>query len=384
MTAKSQTLTSTWFDGETPKGQVVWLCIDGDDLKLRSEEGRELEFPVRKVRWAERTRHGQRQTYLPDGSTIVHPDGPEWDAWRESSGHVDSRVVRMMQSWRGAWAAMAGSVAFLVAAWLWGVPVVSKAMTRWVPPSVESRIGEYSLKQLDALFLEDTTLPEAQQRALRDRFAQVVGQSYKGDHAPPRWELGFYRSEMLGPNAFALPGGHIVITDELISMLEDEPDAVMGVLAHELGHVDHRHGLDLMFRSGMLSALLGLVIGDASTFLTTIPLTLTTQGYSRDAEREADAHAARMLYEAGISPAVMARFFESIQQERDARQAAKAGNKANKAGVSGTDRDQSAEDEGIGDDSDGLSIAISSHPGDQERIRYFREWRPGQADRPAN
>lgn len=371
-------LKSTWFDGRRPKGQAVWLEMDGPDLRITGEDGREWRVESRQIHWAERTRHGQRQTYLPDGSTIIHAQGAEWDRWRVASGHVDSGVVRMMQSWRGAMLAMVGTVAFLLAAWQWGVPVASKAMARWVPASVEETIGRYALNQLDILFLDDTKLSTERQQALTDRFAQVVNRAYVGEQKPPSWHLGFYESEALGANAFALPGGQIVVTDALVEMLDDQPDAVMGVLAHELGHVEHRHGLDLMFRSSMLSALVGLVVGDASTFLTTIPLTLTTQGYSRDAEREADAHAAQMLHDAGISPAVMASFFERIQHERHRGRGSKADaaddGPDDSAAKSGAD-DEGAQTEG---DGGGLSIAISSHPGDQERIRFFRDWRPEQ------
>ncbi|GAA6142051.1 M48 family metallopeptidase [Hydrogenophaga sp. 5NK40-0174] len=357
------TLTSVWYDGQTPKPRTVWLRLEEGELRFRSEDGQSRAYPVRQVRWPERTRHGQRQVYLPDGGMIVHADGPEWDMWRESHGHEDSAVVQMMQSWRGAFMSAAGTVAFLVGAWLWGVPIAASVMADMVPAAVEESIGDYSMKQLDKMFLDDSELPEAQQTALRQRFEAVVQEAYRHRDAPPEWQLSFHKAKLLGPNAFALPGGHMVVTDELVRLLEDEPDAIVGVLAHELGHVEHKHGLNMLFRSSMLSALAGLVLGDASTFLTTIPLTLTTQGYSRDVEREADAHSAQMLHDAGISPAVMALFFERMGSSGRGRKADEH---------SGHEEDGGHDDEG----GDGLGIAISSHPGDQERIRYFRTWRP--------
>lgn len=343
-------LLSTWFDGQSPRAQVCELCIEGNELVL-SLVGGERRYPVRQVRWAERRSHGQRQSELPDGSLIQHADAGEWDAWRRASGQREGAVVGWMQSWRATLVAMGASVVFLGAAWTWGVPWLSRTLAQQVPQVLEARLGEQGMQQLDRLFLQPSALP-AQQQALRERFASAVERAHPQGDAPP-WQLSFHQSKALGANAFALPGGYIVITDDLVKLLADQPDAVVGVLAHELGHVHHRHGLDLMVRASLISALVGVVLGDASGFLATVPATLATQAYSRDAERAADTFAARLLHESGTSPSVMVAFFERIQQQEQ----------------------QGGEDEEEGEGAV-LPIAISSHPDHVERIRFFKEWRP--------
>lgn len=343
-------LSSTWFDGHSPRAQACELCIEGNELVLQLG-GSERRYPVRQVRWAERRSHGQRQTELPDGSLIQHADAGEWDAWRQASGQRETAVVGWMQSWRATLVAMAVTVVFLGAAWTWGVPWLSQALAQQVPRSLEARLGEQGMQQLDRLFLKPSTLSAQQQQALRERFTSAVERAHPQGDAPP-WQLSFHQSRALGANAFALPGGHIVITDELVTLLADQPDAIVGVLAHELGHVHHRHGLDLMVRASLISALVGVVLGDASGFVATVPATLATQAYSRDAERAADAFAAQLLDRSGVSPSVMVAFFERMRQQEQADQ-----------------------DDG-GDDSAALPIAISSHPDHAERIRFFREWRP--------
>ncbi|WP_332743547.1 M48 family metallopeptidase [Hydrogenophaga sp.] len=343
-------LLSTWFDGHSPRAQVCELCIEGDELVL-TLVGSERRYPVRRVRWAERRSHGQRQSELPDGSLIQHADAGEWDAWRQASGQRDGAVVGWMQSWRATLVAMGATVLFLGAAWTWGVPWLSQILAHQVPRSLEVHLGEQGMQQLDRLFLQPSALPAQQQEALRARFKSVVERAHPQGDAPA-WQLSFHKSKALGANAFALPGGYIVITDDLVKLLLDQPDAIVGVLAHELGHVHHRHGLDLMVRASLVSALVGVVLGDASGFLATVPATLATQAYSRDAEREADTFAARLLDQSQVSPSVMVAFFERIQREE-----------------AGQDDD--------GKSSARLPIAISSHPDHGERIRFFREW---QAD----
>jgi Zn-dependent protease with chaperone function len=343
-------LPSTWFDGQSPRAQACELSIEGNELVLVLVSG-ERRYPLREVRWAERRSHGQRQSELPDGSLIQHADAGEWDAWRQASGQREAAVVGWMQSWRATLVAMLASVVFLAAAWTWGVPWLSQTLAQQVPQSLEARLGEQGMQQLDRLFLQPSALPAQQQQALRERFTSTVERGYPQGDAPP-WQLSFHQSKALGANAFALPGGYIVITDDLVKLLADQPDAINGVLAHELGHVHHRHGLDMLVRASLISALVGVVLGDASGFLATVPATLATQAYSRDAERESDAFAARLLHESGVSPSVMVTFFERIQRQ---------------------EKQGSEDEEGA---SAALPIAISSHPDHAERIRFFREWQP--------
>lgn len=357
MDGSAAPLSSLWFDGRSPRPQPVTLRFDGGELHLRTLDGAvERRYPLAQVRWPERRTHGQRQTELPDGSLIQHADAAEWDAWWQAQGHREGAVVGWMQSWRATLVAMAGTVAFLAVAWVWGVPWLSTTLAHLVPPSLEERIGEASMSQLQSIFLKPSELSQTQQDALRQRFAAVVKASHPEGDAPP-WNLSFHQSEILGANAFALPGGAIVMTDDLVKMLEDRPDALVGVLAHELGHVQHRHGLDMLVRSSLVSALIGVVLGDTSTFLATVPANLVTQSYSRDAEREADAHAAGMMHASGIAPAEMVAFFERIQ-------------KAERPG----DADPESDTEETGGDV--LPISIASHPDHAERIRFFREWTP--------
>lgn len=349
-------LDTLWFDGQSPRPHAATLSVEGAELLMRvGEEVR--RYPLARVRWPERRTHGQRQAELPDGSLIQHADAAAWDAWVQASGLLDSAVVGWMQSWRATLVALAGSVVFLAAAWLWGVPWLSQTLAHQVPASLDTRIGQQSLQQLDRLFLRPSQLPQAQQDDLRRRFASVVEHAYpRGD--APRWELAFHASPVLGPNAFALPGGYMVMTDELVKLLHDQPDAITGVLAHEMGHVQHRDGLDMLVRASLVSALVGVVLGDASGFLATVPATLATQAYSRDAERRADAHAARLLHAGGIRPATMVIFFERIRDEM------------------GKDKDK---ERGPDDGSTvSLPIAIASHPDHEERIRFFRDWQPDE------
>ena len=116
-------------------------------------------------------------------------------------------------------------------------------------------------------------------------------------------------------NAFALPGGYIVIHSGLVLEAESAEE-LLGVLAHEIAHVIEQHGLRKMITSvgtfAMVAALFGDINGVSGTIAAAAPL-LINQSYSRDFEREADSVGHNLLVNANIDPRGLASFFEKIR-----------------------------------------------------------------------
>jgi Zn-dependent protease with chaperone function len=102
-------------------------------------------------------------------------------------------------------------------------------------------------------------------------------------------------------NAFALPGGTVVMTDELVTLTEKNSlgdDALIGVLAHEIGHVVHRDGTRLLVEQGVLQIGLGLALGDVSSIVSFGSTLLTGLAYRRQHEAEADCFAVALMRQA--------------------------------------------------------------------------------------
>lgn len=335
------------FDGRNARAQPVRLQVAGDQL-LIAGAGMSLSVALREVRWPERTRHGPRIAQLPDGATLHCADSAGWDAWVRASGLRDSLVVRAQQSWRWTVASALLIVVFVAAAYVWGVPWAARAGVALVPASVDESVGRTGLEVLDERLMRPSELPEAQQQQIRSAFARAVAALPPGSLPPHRL---LFRKSRIGPNAFALPGGTIVLTDELVKKVGADEAVLVGVLGHELGHLRHRHGMRALAQVGALGALAGMLVGDFSSLLASVPVWLGQAGYSRDAEREADAEAVRVLKAAGFSPVVMVRFFEAMALPE------------NRSGEAGRGEREPS----------GLEIAIGSHPADEERIRFFRD-----------
>ena len=354
-------LPATYFDGRSARAQPVMLRLHGEgrhrSLSIQGD-GVDLQVPVHQVQWPERTRHGQRLAHLAGGGHVQCEDGAAWDAWVQSQGQRESLVVKMQQSWR--W--VAGSVAVLatlaVALQLWGLPLLARAVVAATPASLEQTLGESTLAAVDETLMRPSKLPLAEQARITQAFADAVAHQDTARQRP--WKLVFRQSK-IGPNALALPGGTILMTDEMVALVNADTQVLTAVLAHELGHVQQRHGLRMLVQATVLGALGAVVLGDFSTLLAAVPALLGQAHYSREAEREADAHAVQVLKDAGLSPLHMVTLFEALEQERQ--------KKATKAKDGPDTGDETADDE---DSPSWLGIAFASHPSDADRIAYFR------------
>src|SRR5262249_21469623 len=153
-----------------------------------------------------------------------------------------------------------------------------------------------------------------------------------------------FRRSRIGPNALAFPGGVIVMTDELVALAPSD-EAVLGVLAHELGHLEGRHLLRRLITSTVTGAVTTLLTGDAGGIATARPAALADLSSSRDMEREADEYAIERLHEAGLPLAPLADLLEKMEAERAER---------TKSATKGSVR---------------LEGYLSTHPDTAERVR---------------
>jgi predicted Zn-dependent protease len=336
------------FDGRRAAAQPVSLWIE--DGRLHVQGANEcITVPVRRVHWPERQRHGRRLAYLPDGALLSSDDAQAWDDWARASGQGPSVLVGWMQSWRWVMVAALTTVALLGAAYRWGTPWVAQGLLAVCPLQVDTQIGDAVLAQFERQWLLPSRLPADTQSALRGRFESAVRHAPSNGPALP-WTLHFRATpdDGLGANAFALPGGHIIVTDAMVKLLEDRPDALVAVLGHEWGHVQRRHGMRSLVQASLLAALSAAVVGDVSSALTAAPAVLGQLAYSREFEQQADDDAAALMRANGLDPTALALLFERLQAQHPQRRRLM----------------------------EALPIALSSHPPDAERMRRLREGAP--------
>jgi len=313
----------TWYDGRVSRPCPVLLMLEktgrGPRLLVQPLAGatQPLEFSGAQVGWPERwsaRRAPQRLLVDLRDQGSVEIDGADASAWQaaaEAAGVGGSLAEKMQTRWRVFIGVTLVAGAGLVAFYHWGTPWIATQLTREVPLAWETAFAQQAMHDLDQAFLHPSKLPAARQAELRARFDALARHidtamaRYPG-YAPPM--VLSFRSG-LGPNAFALPGGTIVMTDalaELAAKQSDGEDALAGVFAHEMGHVVHRHTTRLVVEQAVLNAGFGLAIGDVSHVLSVGASALTGLAYRRGHEAEADCFAATLMRKSQLPTAPMA------------------------------------------------------------------------------
>ena len=190
------------------------------------------------------------------------------------------------------------------------VPVVADGAVVLIPRRTEAFIGRQAFRELEAAMFSPTRLGKPR-RARIEAAAQGLARRAGIDPIP---EIHFRDTRLLGANAFAFPGGPIVVTDDLVHLLEDD-DLILAVIAHELGHVRERHGLRQVLRVAGVFVIASAVLGADDSLLeelAAIAVSTASAGYSRDFERDADAFASRLLESAGRSAVDLADAFRTL------------------------------------------------------------------------
>lgn len=193
-----------------------------------------------------------------------------------------------------------------------GVPILSGPVARATPVDMERQMGENFDAQIGAIF-----------PACGDEEGQSVltalGERIAAEADTP-FDIRVRAVEAPMVNAFALPGGSILVTDALIAEAEN-PDELAAVISHEIAHVEMRHVMQAVWRDLGIGMVLDLVVG-GGTGAGQQAVILAGQAsdltYSRAAELEADARGQALLHAAGLSSRGMAPFFDRMARAEGA------------------------------------------------------------------
>lgn len=192
---------------------------------------------------------------------------------------------------------------------------LARAVASRLPPSWEQQFGDAAMDSVrKEMKIIENSKWEAQLDVIRSKLLPGVTNTL--------YPIQIHVAEASELNAFALPGGHIVVFTGLLKAV-DRPEELAGVLAHEIAHITERHVLRKTIESLGLVLVLQSLFGDTSGLLAVATQgseLLLQQKFSRDFEREADDVGWRYLVTAKIDPRGMIDFFAKLEKD-----AAKAG-----------------------------------------------------------
>jgi Zn-dependent protease with chaperone function len=315
-------LNGKWYDGQrSAQVDAVLTVFSNGQLEVaRADNGnRIVREPISGVQASPRLADTPRFLTFPGGGAFETPDNagvdqllsehhrPHWSRW----------VHRLETHMRFILPGVVIFVLLAVSAVKYGLPAAAQLIAAHLPESAYQMAGEQTLAVLDRMVLKASDLkPETVQR-LRDHLKNALD-----EHHAAHIRIVFRKGGKIGPNAFALPNGMIIFTDEMVEIARHD-DEILAVLAHELGHVVHRHGMRRVVQDSLLSFAVLAITGDASgvsELFLGLPVVLTELAYSRSFEREADRYALAFLQARNIP----ARRFSDIisridEQDKDGK-----------------------------------------------------------------
>jgi len=300
-------MQARYFDGKTAAAQAVNLTLDARVLVLRNMEI-ELRWPLREVHISERLGNTPRLLTYTGGGHCEVTDHAALDALLEPIGTPHSWLDGMHHSI--SWALLAAGLIVLaiLASYRYLLPWGAEVLAMRTPSAVLQQLGNSTLETLDHFALQPSKLSAARQRQLGEAYARLKPLP----DAQLSYRIVFRSSPGIGPNAFALPDGSIVMLDELVALSKDDNE-IIAVLAHERGHVERRHAMRMVLQSSVVGLVLAWYVGDVSSLLATAPAIIMQAKYSRDMEREADEYAERTLQHNDLSPCLLTDILKKLE-----------------------------------------------------------------------
>ena len=306
---------ATYTDGRTARRYTVRATIGADGLRLTSDDGAVAVFwPFAEMQLVDEVYAGRpmRLKRKSGDERLTVADSGFLDELLPHARRLRRNDLRRRNipvraaGWIGATAAILAGFWFLL-------PLASGPVASLVSLSWEEGLGRTVQRQALALIAPgarvcDNWLGERAMEKLVQRLSAAK---------PSRYRFRVTVVDRKTVNAFAVPGGYIVVFRGLIDSSADV-NGLAGVMAHEMGHVIERHGLEQLIKALGLSFVIGALIGDTSAFgniAVEMAQTLATLKFSRDAEREADRIAVEMLNRTNISGRGFQAFFQTMARK---------------------------------------------------------------------
>lgn len=309
----SDSVAAIFLDGRSTRRQQVRLRAAPHTEPFRfevraSDETLLRTFDQAQVSCSARLSGVVRRLSLSDGGVLEVADDEWVDQWFASQNRLQAQIHRLERRWTSAWLIGAGGVLGLLLIWQAVLPWVVARIVDRVPWSAEQALGAQVLPLLMHLGMGPSRLDEARQLHYQELFAPLCAHL-------PRWQSCELQFRSGKPNAYALPGGIVIFTDDMITLLRSDEEFI-AVAGHELGHVVERDVLHAIVRSTAISLALNAAVGDITLLALGgggAVIDSINAGHSRAAESRADRHAFRVLRASGHNPAAFADVIERLQ-----------------------------------------------------------------------
>ncbi|WP_416900338.1 MAG: M48 family metallopeptidase [Minwuia sp.] len=309
----STPLSARYTDGVTAREHRVQVQATADGLSFDAD-GKHHVWPVSGLLLVERVGGVPRMAHDSYGEARLVFDSVVADTELKSlmPGVMAKSRDRLGLDLRRV-AMIGGATIGVIALIFFSLPALTTLAVALVPLSYEKELGEETMGTLTAFFEKAGDRCEEPEglAALEKMTAKLI------DGRELRIPVDVRVAPVDIVNALALPGGTVIVFEELLKEAESAEE-VAGVIAHEIGHAQYRHGMQRLLQGQAIDALISIVTpGEFGSIGRTAGTILVSQSYNRDAEREADGYAIETLNRIGVTAGGMAAFFERAPDHGD-------------------------------------------------------------------
>ncbi len=301
-----------YFDGRQPIGVPARINFVDQEAMLTAGPISE-RYSTFHLKVSPRIASTHRFITLPNGGQFACADSAFLNSLPQESPS-EGPVTWLEERWGVALACVAIIFCTLLAGYFFGLPAAAERIAARIPMETEQSLGRQALTWLDETgWFKPTKLDFDIRKTITDGFDRLRRDLPLRDY----YHLEFRSGAVFGPNALALPGGIIVITDEMVRAAQTTEE-VLAVLAHEIGHVEHRHIMRSVLQNSVVGAAAAAVTSDAASLsvaVASLPVILAQTKYSRKFEAAADEYTFRLLKQKGYSPGAFASIMERLAKK---------------------------------------------------------------------
>jgi len=307
-------IPAVYFDGRSTRATPVSVWREDAELHWQTaDRQRAWHAPLAAFEPSARVIGLPYTLRLHDGAHLQIDHDLLPDDWFPRHHRLERVVDWLERRWPAALAGIAVIVVSMGCLFEFGVPWAADRIATHIPAGLERTMGTQSLTAMEGRLLLPTTLTTTQQAHYQALFRRFV----RGVPDLPVVNLRFYKAPAIGANAFAMPGGTVVFTDELAKALPDD-EAFIAVIAHELGHQAHHHMLRQVLRGSGVFIVAGMLMGDVTSLggiTAGVPMFLVNAHYTRGFEADADSYAFDALARQGIDPVAFVHAMQALERE---------------------------------------------------------------------
>ncbi|HZM15253.1 MAG TPA: M48 family metallopeptidase [Candidatus Krumholzibacteria bacterium] len=302
---------ATLYEGQDATGRAVEVTLTATGISLRTRQGtRQFQLSALRARLQGMNDQARLELPAPSRGVLLIPDPAGVAALRRT--RLLPRRRRRGPLLLACLVVLAGGVTFF---FTHGLDLLVGWAVRLVPAEAEASLGRHLLESTlrEHPRLDDAATRETLAKCMRE----LHGSGSAGQDAPEFAALEIALVDDSTANAFALPGGAVVVCTGLVALMENQSE-FLGVLAHELGHVHMRHGLRRVARTAGLGFIAAAVVGDVnglSAIVLDQSALLLGLSYDRKEERAADDYAVRLLGSRQLDGSGLLTLLERLEAE---------------------------------------------------------------------